>query len=159
MASDLLRYSRLLCNHWTEFNEPWHESRSRLPVPSLCFVGQSENQDGRLWLNEVSSTSLQSLNEIQRNFTWSKISTSSTKDGHPDLWLSKTFWTSTFNHWTEFDETWQEIRSQYILYKVCIFSGWSENQDYRSGLWLADTFSIFPLQPLTRRGLQDLNVL
>ena len=53
LASDWLRHFRLLLwNRWTEFNETWQEARSQRPLPSLCFSGQSEKQDGRpgLWL-------------------------------------------------------------------------------------------------------------
>ena len=81
LASDWLRHFRLLlCNCWTEFNETWQEARC--PLPSLCFSGRSEKQDGRpgLWLAETFPTSpLKPLNGIQRNLTGSKISTSSTK--------------------------------------------------------------------------------
>ena len=72
----------LLWNRWTEFNETWQEARSQRPLPSLCFSGRSEKQDGRpgLWLAETFWTSLlKPLNGIQRNLTGSKISTSSTK--------------------------------------------------------------------------------
>ena len=83
LASDWLRHFRLLLwNLWTEFNETWQEARSQRPLPSLCFLGRSEKQDGRpgLWLAETFSTSpLKRLNGIQRNLTGSKISTSSTK--------------------------------------------------------------------------------
>ena len=83
LASDWLRHFRLLLwNRWTEFNETWKEARSQRPLPSLCFSGRSEKQDGRpgLWLAETFSTSpLRPLNGIQRNLTGSKISTSSTK--------------------------------------------------------------------------------
>ena len=82
LASDWLRHFRLLLwNRWTEFNETWQEARSQRPLPSLCFSGLSEKQDGRpgLWLAETFSTSpLKLLNRIQRNLTGSKISTSST---------------------------------------------------------------------------------
>ena len=78
LASDWLRHFRLLLwNCWTEFNETWQESRSQSPLPSLCFSGRSEKQDGRpgLWLAETFSTSpLKPLNGIQRNLTGSKIS-------------------------------------------------------------------------------------
>ena len=80
LASDWLRHFRcLLWNHWTEFNETSREAKSQCLLPSLYFACWSENQDGRhgLWLAETFSTS--PLNEIQRNFTWSMISTSSTK--------------------------------------------------------------------------------
>ena len=54
LASDWLRHFRLLLwNRWTEFNETWQEARSQRPLPSLCFFGRSEKQDGRLasdWL-------------------------------------------------------------------------------------------------------------
>ena len=83
LASDWLRHFRLLFwNRWTEFNETWQEARSQHPLPSLCFSGRSEKQDGRpgLWLAKIFSTSpLKPLNRIQRNLTGSKISRSSTK--------------------------------------------------------------------------------
>ena len=37
-----------------------------------------------------------------------------------------------------------------VLYQVCVFSGRSEKQDGRPGLWLAETFSTSPLKPLNR---------
>ena len=83
IASDWLRHFRLiLWNRWTEFKETWQEARSQHPLPSLCFSGCSEKQDGGpgLWLAETFSTSsLKLLNGIQLNLTGSKISTSSTK--------------------------------------------------------------------------------
>ena len=83
LASDWPRHFRLLLlNRWTEFKETWQEARSQRPLPSLCFSGRSEKQDGRpgLWLAETFSTCpLKPLNGIQGNLTGSKISTSSTK--------------------------------------------------------------------------------
>ena len=78
----LLHFGLLLWNRWADFNETWQKARSQRPLPSLCFSGWSEKQDGRpgLWLAETFSTSsLKPLNWIQRNLTGSKISTSSTK--------------------------------------------------------------------------------
>ena len=75
-------YFRLLWNRWTEFNETWQEARTQHPLPSLCFLGRSEKQDGRpgLWLAETFLTSpLKLLKGIQRNLTGSNTSTSSTK--------------------------------------------------------------------------------
>ena len=47
LASDWLRHFRLLLwNRWTACNETWQEARSKRPLPSLCFLGQLE-QDGR----------------------------------------------------------------------------------------------------------------
>ena len=83
LVSDWLRHFRLLLwNCWMEFNETWQEARSQRPLLSLCFLGRSEKQDGRLglWFAETFSTSpLKLLNRIQQNLTGSKISTSSTK--------------------------------------------------------------------------------
>ena len=206
-------FQLLLWNRWTEFNETWQEARSQRPLPSLCFSGRSEKQDGRpgLWLAETFSTSsLKPLNGIQWNLTGSKISTSSTKfvffgpigktrwspwsligwdifdffsetaernstklDRKQDLnvlyqvcvfradrknkmaalasdWL-RHFWLLLWNRWTEFNETWQEARSQRPLPSLC-FSGRSEKQDGRPGLWLAETFSTSSLKPLN--GIQ-----
>ena len=206
LASDWLRHFRLLrWNHWTEFNETWQEARSQCPLPSLCFSSRLEKQDGRLglWLAETFSTSpLKLLNEIQRNLTGSKISTSSTKfvffgpigktrwppwpligwdifdfssetaernstklDRKQGLnvlyqvcvfradrknkmaalasdWL-RHFRLLLWNRWTELKKTWQEARSQRPLLSLC-FSGQSEKQDGRPGLWLAETFMTSP---------------
>ena len=184
LASDWLRHFRLLLwNYWTEFNETWQEARSQCPLPSLCFSGRLEKQDGRpgLWLAETFSTSpLKLLNGIQQNLTGSKISMSSTKfvffgligktrwlpwpligwdifdfssetagrnwtklDRKQDLnvlyqvcvfradrknkmaalasdWL-RHFQLLLWNYWTEFNETWQEARSQSPLPSLCFF--------------------------------------
>ena len=53
LDSDWLRHFRLLLwNRWTEFNETWQKARFQRPLPTLCFSGRSEKQDGRpgLWL-------------------------------------------------------------------------------------------------------------
>ena len=207
----LSHFRLLLWNHLTEFNETWQEARSKRPLPSLCFSGRSEKQDGRpgLWLAETFLTSpLKPLNGIQRNLTGNKISRPSTKfvffgrigkttwppwpligwdifdfssataeqnstklDRKQDLnalyqvcvfWADRKnkmaalvsdwmrhFWLLLWNHWTEFNETWQEARSQGPLPSLC-FLGVSEKQHGRPGLWLAETFSTSPLQPLNR---------
>ena len=56
-----------------------------------------------------------------------------------------------WNRWTEFNETWQEARSQCPL-RSLRFSGRSEKQNGRPGLWLAETFLTSPLKPLN--GIQ-----
>ena len=157
-------FQLLLWNRWTEFKETWQESRSQRPLPILCFSGRSEKQDGRpgLWLAEAFPTSpLKPMKGIQRNLTGSKISTSSTKfvffgpiknkmAALASDWL-RHFGLLLWNHWTEFNETWQEARSQRPLPSLC-FSGRSEKQDGRPGLWLAETFSTSSLKPLN--GIQ-----
>ena len=45
-----------------------------------------------------------------------------------------------WNHWMEFNETWQEARSQRLLSSLCL-SNRSEKQDGHPCLWLAETFS------------------
>ena len=56
-----------------------------------------------------------------------------------------------WNRWTEFNETWQEARSQHPLPGLR-FLGLSENQDSRPVLWLAETFSTSPMKPMN--GIQ-----
>ena len=113
------------------------------------------------WLAETFSTSpLKPLNRIQQNLTGSKISTSSINFGFfradqknkmaalASDWL-RYFRLLLWSHWTEFNETWQEARSQRPLSSLC-FSGRSEKQDGRPGLSLAETFSTSPLKPLKK---------
>ena len=166
LASDWLRHFQLLLwNRSTEFKETWQEARSQHPLPSLCFSGRSEKQDGRpgLWLVETFSTSpLKPRNGIHRNLTGSKISTSSTKFVFFGP-IGKTRWLPLASDWlrhfqlllwnrlAEFNKSWQEARSQCPLPSLC-FSGRSEKQDGRPALWLAETFSTSPLKPLN--GIQ-----
>ena len=121
LTSDWLRHFRLLLlNRWIELNKSWQEARSHRPLPSLCFSGRSEKQDGRpgLLLAETFSTSpLKPLNGIQRNLTGSKVSTSSSKIVFFGP-IGKSRWTpwpligwdifdfSLENRWTEINETW-----------------------------------------------------
>ena len=173
----LSHFQLLLWNRWTEFKETWQEARSQRPLPSLCFSGRSEKQDGRpgLWLAEALSTSpLKPLNGIKGNSTGSKISTPSTKFVFFGR-IGKTRWPPwPLIGWDIFDfssetaegystKIWQEARSQRPIQSLC-FSGWSENQDGRPGLWLAETFSTSSLKLLN--GIQqnfvqkqDLNAL
>ena len=60
-------------------------------------------------------------------------------------WL-RPFQLLLWNRWTEFNETWQEARSQRPLPSLC-FSGQSEKQHGRPGLRIAETFST-SLKPL-----------
>ena len=124
----------LLWNCWTEFKETWQEARSQCPLPSLCFSGRSEKQDGYpgLWLAETFSTSpLKPLNGIQRNLTGSKISTSSTKFVFFGL-IGKTRWPPCpLIRWDIFDfssETAERHLTKLdrkedlnVLYQVCVF--------------------------------------
>ena len=64
----------------------------------------------------------------------------------PSDWL-RHFPLLLWNRRTEFNETWQKARSQHPL-PSSYYLGWSEKQDGRPGLWLAETFSTSPLKPL-----------
>ena len=139
----------LLWNRLTEFNETWQKARSQRPLPSLCFSGRSEKQDGRpgLWLAEIFSTSpLKPLNRIQRNLTGSKISTSSTKFVFFGP-IGKTRWlpwpligwdifdfsseTTEWN-WTKLD--WKQDLN--VLYQVCVFRADQKTKNGRPGWFL-----------------------
>ena len=162
LASDWLRHFQLLLwNRWSEFNKSCQEARSQRPLPSLCFSGRLENEDGRRghWLAETFSTSpLKPLIWIQQKLTGSKISTCSTKfvffraDRKNKMAALTSDWLRHFllllwNRWSEFNKSWQEARSQRALPSLCL-SGRSEKQDGRLGLWLAETFLTSPLKPL-----------
>ena len=161
LASDWLRhFGLLLWNRWSEFNETWQEARPQRPLPSLCFSGRLEKQDGRpsLWLAETFSTSsLKPLNGIQRNLTGSKISMSSTKFVFFGP-IGKTRWPpwpligwDIFNFFSETADRnstkLDRMQDLNVLYQVCVF--WADRKkDGRPGLWLAETFSTSPLKPL-----------
>ena len=155
----------LLWNRWTEFNKTWQEARSQPPLPSLCFSGRSEKQDGRpgLWLAETFSTSpLKPLKGIQRNLIGIKISTSSTKFVFFGP-IGKTRWPPLpLIGWDIFDlssKTAERNSTKLdrkqdldIVYQVCVFWADRKKQDVHPGFWLAETFSTSPLKPLN--GIQ-----
>ena len=166
LASDWLRHFWLLLwNHWTEFNETWQEARSQRPLPSLCFSGRSEKTrwpplpligwdifDFFSETAEWNSTKLdrkQDLNALYQVCVFWADQKNKMAALASD-WL-RHFWLLLWNRWTEFSKTWQEARSQRPLPSLC-FSGRSEKQDGRTGLWLAETFSTSPLKRLN--GIQ-----
>ena len=63
-------------------------------------------------------------------------------------WL-RHFWLLLWNHWTEFNETWQKASSQRPLPSLC-FSGWSKKQYGRPGLWLDETYFVFSSETAER---------
>ena len=166
LASDWLRHFRLLLwNHWTELNETWQEARSQRPLPSLCFSGRSEKQDGRpgLWLAETFSTSsLKLLNRIQRNLTGSKISTPYTKFVFFGM-IGKTRWPPwpligldifDFSSETAERNSTKLDRKQDLkaLYQVCVFRDDRKNKMAAlASDWLRH-FSTSTLKPLN--GIQ-----
>ena len=140
-------------NRWTEFNETCQEARSQRPLPSLCFSGRSDKQDGRPWpligwdifdffseTAEWNSTKLdrkQDLN-IPYQVCVFRADRKNKMAALASDWL-RHFRLLLWNGWTEFNQSWQEARSQGPLPSLC-FSGQLENQDGRPGLWLAETF-------------------
>ena len=156
----LSHFRLLLWNHWTEFNETWQEARSQRPLPSLCFSGRSEKQDGRpgLWFAEIFSTSsLKPLNRIQQKLIGSKISMSSTKFVFFGP-IGKTRWPPwPLIGWYIFDffsETAKQNSRKLdrkqdlnVFYQVCVFRANRKKQDGHPGLWSAETFST-SLKPL-----------
>ena len=111
------------------------EARSHHPLPSLLlvFLGPSEKQDGRpgLWLAETFSTSpLKLLNGIHRNLKGKQdliilyqvcVFQADRKNKMAALAsdLPRHFRLLLWNHWTEFNKTWQEARSQHPLPCLC----------------------------------------
>ena len=104
LASDWLRHFLLLLwNRWTKLEETWQEARSQCALPSLCFSGRSENQDGRPGLRFVETfltSPPKSLNRLEE--TWQEARSqcalpslcfsgwSENQDGRPGLWLVET---------------------------------------------------------------------
>ena len=140
LASDWLRHFQLLLwNRWTEFKETWQEARSQRLLPSLCFFGWSEKQDGRpgFWLAQTFWTSpLKPLNRIWWNLTGRKISTSSTK--FVFFWpIRKTRWLPwPLFGWDIFDfsKTAERPATKLyrkkdlnVLYQVCVF--WADRKN------------------------------
>ena len=162
LASDWLRHFRLLLwNRWTEFNETWQEARSQRPLQSLCFSGLSEKTRWPPWpligwdiFDFSSETAEQNSTKLDRKQDLNVlyhvcVFPADRKNKMAALasdWL-RHFRLLLWNRWTEFNETWQEARSQRLLPSLC-FSSRSEKQDGRPGLWLAETFSTSPLKPL-----------
>ena len=157
-APDWLRHFRILLkNRWTEFNDTWQGARSQLPLPSLCFSGRSEKQDGHpgIWFAETFSTSCQEpLNGIKWNLTGSKISRSSTKFvlfGR----IGKTRWPPwPLIGWDIFDFlSGTAERNSTILYRkqvlnvryqVCVFrADWKNKMAAQASDWLRHFWLLF----------------
>ena len=117
-----------------------------------------------LWLAETFLTSLKPLIGIQWNLTGRDLNVlyqvcvfrADRKNNMAALtsdWL-RHFWLLIRNRWTEFNETWQEARSQRPLTSLCS-SGRSEKQGDLPGLWLAETFSTSPQTGLCFSGQSE----
>ena len=176
-ASDCLRHFRLLLwNRWTEQNL----TKSKISSSSAKFVffgpiGKTKWPPRRLISWDISTSPLKPLNGINRNLTESKISASSSMEvyvlgvdrkikmasRHLIGW--QFFRLILWNRWTEFNETWQEARSQRLLPSLC-FSGRSDKQVRRPGIsfdWDIFDFSYETAERILTKldRKQDLNVL
>ena len=107
LVSDWLRLFRLfLWNRWTKFNKTWQKARSQRPLPSLCFSGWSEKQDGRPASDWLRHFRLLWNCWTEFNLTWQGARSQrplpslcfsgrlEKQDGRPGLWLAETFLTS-----------------------------------------------------------------
>ena len=150
LASDWLRYFRLLLwNRLMEFNETWQGARSQRPLPSLCFSGRSKKTRWPRWsligwdifdffskASERNSMKLdrkQDLNVLYQVCVFWADRKNKMAALASD-WL-RHIWLLLRNRWTEFNETWQEARSQCPLPSLC-FSGRSENKNGCPGWFL-----------------------
>ena len=113
----------------------WQEARSKRPLPSLCFSGRSEKQDGAPWplicwdifdlsseTAERNSTKLdrkQDLNVLYQVCIF-RADQKNKMAALASDWL-KPFRLLLWNRWTEFNETWQEARSQRPLPSLWFF--------------------------------------
>ena len=151
LATDLLGHFRLvLWNHWTDF--PILERKQKWGIlHQIVVLCRSKTQYGRpgLWLAKTSLTSCPTtLNGIWGYLTGSKFLTSSTsfvgfvgfsekRDGRLGIWFSETFLRLPWNHWTEFDETWQEARPQDPLSSLCFRADRKNKMTGLSSDWLS----------------------
>ena len=165
----------VLWNWWMKFNETRRKVRSQYPLP-LFFADRSENQDGRsafYWVRHFdfasetatrNSTKLdrkEDLNVLNQVCVFRQIGKTKMVNLVSD-WLR--YFRRLWNHWTEFNETCQETRSQHFLQSL-FFSGPSEKQDnHPASIWLRN-FRLLLWNRWTRNSTkavdrkQDLNVL
>ena len=142
---------RLLWNRWMEFNETWQVARYQCPLPSLCFSGRWEKQNGcpSLWLAETFFTSpLKPLNRIKWNLIGIKISLSSSKFVFFGP-IRKTRWPPLpligwdifdfLSETTEWNSTKLDRKQDVnVLYQVCVFQ--------------ADEWKKLPPWPICQKG-------
>ena len=164
-----LRHFRLLLNGWTEFAETWQEGRSQQPLQRLFFRADQKSEMAFLvsdWLRDFdfsSETAEQNSIKLDRmssiTFVCVFFCAPEPKSQvhycdhallvvRPSIrrYLSH-FRLLLWNHEMEFNETWQEARSQRPLSSLC-FSGRLKNK--MAIRLLAETFSTSSLKPLNR---------
>ena len=144
-----LLFRRLLWNRLTEFNETCQKTRSQRHLPSFCFSGRLEKQDGcpglklarhfRLLLWKCWTEFIETWQEVRSQpplpnlcfvADWKNKMASMASD-----WLRQ-FWHLLWNRWTEFSNTWQEAISQRALRSSCSSCG--SGKYCQDCLWLAE---------------------
>ena len=131
----LSHFQLLLWNRWTEFNETWQEARSQRPLPSFVFRADRKTKwppwpligwdifDFSSKTAELNSTKLDRKQDLKAQYQVC-VFRADRKNKMATLasdWL-RHFQLLLWNCWTEFNETWQEARSQRPLPSLC-FSG------------------------------------
>ena len=133
-SSDWLRHFWLLLrNHWRECDETWQEARSQCALPSLCFfgpIGKPRWPPRPLigWdiidlSSETAEPNGKKLNRKQDLKVLYQVcvfrADRKNKMAAIASDLLRRFWLFLWNCWKEFDETWQEARSQCPLASLC----------------------------------------
>ena len=138
LISDWLRHFRLLLwNSWTEFNETWQEARSQMSSTKFVFFGPIGKARWPPWpligwdiFDFPSETAERNSRKIDRKQDLNVLYQvcvfhANRKNKMAALasdWLSH-FRLLLWNRWTEFNETWQEARSQRPLPSLFFFFG------------------------------------
>ena len=137
-ASDwLILFRLLLWNRWTEFNKTWQERRSQCPLPIFLFFGLIGKIRWPPWpligrdiFDFLSETAERNSTKLDRKedlnvFYQDCVFWADRKNkmaARASDWL-RHFRLLLWNRWTEFDEIWQEARSQCPLSCLCIYLG------------------------------------
>ena len=123
----------LLWSRWTEFNETWQEARFQRPLPSLCFLGRFRKTKWPPWpligwdiFDFSSETAGRNSTKLDRKQDLNALYQVCVFRADPKIkmaalasdWL-RHFRLLLWNRWTEFNETWQEARSQRPLPSFC----------------------------------------
>ena len=135
------------------------------PLLSSCFSGRSENKmavSASVWLILVRHLVWNRSTEFNKTYQEPRfqcslpnfcfLGRSVNKMAAQASDCLRHFRIIRWNRWTEFKETWQEARFQRFLPRLCFWAEQKKKQDGCTCLWLAETFSTFPLTILN--GIQ-----
>ena len=159
-ASNWLKHFLLL--RWTEFNETVYETRFQRPLPNLCFRADRKNKRASpvsiCWdiFYLLSETTDPNSTKLDRNHDRNVfyhvccIRADRKKFSASASYLLRHFHILR-NHWMEFKETWQKVRSQLPL-PSCVFRADRKNKiAAAASTWLIHFYFIFePLNGIFR---------